>query len=392
MLKIAIDGNEANVQNRVGSNIYAFKLIEEIYKLTTKRKNLDITILLSAPKVADLPAKRKNWRYLIISPRKFWTQWALPIHLFLHKDDYDLLFTPGHYAPRFSAIPYVSSVMDLAYIDHPDQFKKNDLIQLRDWTKYSVKNAKKVITISKFSKKEIIKHYQKEARDISVIYPDAQLTDSADSKDLNKFFKDHNLKKDYFLYLGTLQPRKNINKLVEAYEKYYRKTAAYNLGNKKKYKTKTKKEIPQLVIAGKIGWLAEGILERISNSPFKDNIILTGFVEDKYKAALYKNAQASLLLSAYEGFGIPPLESMYLKTIPIAAKNSSLPEVLGKAGFLVNPDNSLEVAEAMFKVDHLKKKDRTKQKTLMNKQIKKFSWQESAKTLLKKLETWAKEN
>ena len=392
MLKIAIDGNEANVQNRVGSNIYAFKLIEEIYKLTAKRKNIDITILLSAPKVTDLPAKRKNWRYLVISPRKFWTQWALPIHLFLHKDDYDLLFTPGHYAPRFSAIPYVSSVMDLAYIDHPDQFKKNDLIQLRDWTKYSVKNAKKVITISKFSKKEIIKHYQKDSKDINVIYPDAQLTDSADAKDLKKFFKEHNLKKDYFLYLGTLQPRKNINKLVEAYEKYYRKTAAYNLENKKKYKTKSKKEIPQLVISGKIGWLAEGILERINNSPFKENIILTGFVEDRYKAALYKNAQASLLLSAYEGFGIPPLESMYLKTIPIAAKNSSLPEVLGKAGFLVNPDNSLEVAEAMFKVDHLKKKDKTKQKSLMSKQIKKFSWQESAKTLLKKLETWAKEN
>ena len=392
MLKIAIDGNEANVSNRVGSNIYAFKLIEEIYKLTAKRKNLDITILLSTPKVADLPPKRKNWRYLVISPRKFWTQWALPIHLFLHKDDYDLLFTPGHYAPRISAVPYVSSIMDLAYIEHPDQFKKNDLIQLRDWTKYSVKNAKKVITISKFSKKEIIKHYQKEGKDISVIYPDAQLTDSANASELKQFFKDHNLKRDYFLYLGTLQPRKNINKLVEAYEKYYRKTAAYNLENKKRYKTKTKKEIPQLVIAGKVGWLADGILDRINSSPFKKNIILTGFVEDKYKAALYKNAQASLLLSAYEGFGIPPLESMYLKTIPIAAKNSSLPEVLGKAGFLVNQNNTQEIAEAMFKVDHLKKKDRTKQKSLMSKQVKKFSWQESAKSLLKKLETWAKEN
>ena len=111
MLKIAIDGNEANVQNRVGSNVYAFKLIEEIYKLTAKRKNVDITILLSTLKVSDLPPKRKNWRYLVVSPRKFWTQWALPIHLFLHKNDYDLLFTPGHYAPRIAAIPYVSSVI-----------------------------------------------------------------------------------------------------------------------------------------------------------------------------------------------------------------------------------------------------------------------------------------
>ena len=282
--------------------------------------------------------------------------------------------------------------MDLAYIDYPDQFKQNDLIQLRDWTKYSVKNAKKVVTISKFSKNEIIKHYQKNNKDIVVIYPDAQLTDSANATKLKQFFKENKIKKNYFLYLGTLQPRKNIIKLIEAYEKYYRKTAAYNLENKKRYKTKTKKEIPQLVIAGKVGWLADEILERINNSPFRKNIVMTGFVKDEYKAALYKNAQASLLLSAYEGFGIPPLESIYLNTIPIASNNSSLPEVLGKAGFLVNPENTQEVAETMFKVDHLNKKERTRQTALMRKQAKKFSWQESAKNLLKKLESWAKEN
>jgi len=391
MIKIAIDANEANVVNRVGSNVYAFRLIEELYKLTAKRKNIDITVLLSSPKLADLPKKRKNWRYLVITPKKFWTQWALPIHLFLHKNDYDLLFTPGHYAPRISAVPYVSSVMDLAYIDFPDQFKKNDLIQLTNWTKYSVKNAKKVVTISQFSKKEIIKHYQRDKNDITVIYPDAQLTDSADAAALKKFFKETGIKRKYFLYLGTVQPRKNIIKLITAYEKYYRKTAAHNLENKKKYQTKKKKEIPQLVIAGKIGWLADEILERIEKSPFKKNIILTGFVEDRFKAALYKNAQADLLLSAYEGFGIPPLEAMSVNTIPIAANNSSLPEVLGKAGFLVNPNRTQEVADAMFKVDHLNKRERTRQLNLMKKQVKKFDWQESAKKLLKKLETWAKE-
>jgi glycosyltransferase involved in cell wall biosynthesis len=302
MIKIAIDANEANVSNRVGSNVYAFRLIEELYKLTTKRKNIDITVLLSSPKLADLPKKRKNWRYLVITPKKFWTQWALPIHLFLHQDDYDLLFTPGHYAPRISAVPYVSSVMDLAYIDFPDQFKKNDLIQLTNWTKYSVKNAKKVVTISQFSKKEIIKHYQRDKNDIAVIYPDAQLTDSADATAVKKFFKETGIQRKYFLYLGTLQPRKNIIKLVDAYEKYYRKTAAYNLENKKKYQTKNKKEIPQLVIAGKIGWLADEILERIEKSPFKEHIVLTGFVEDQYKAALYKNAQANLLLMKVSAF------------------------------------------------------------------------------------------
>lgn len=387
MMKIAIDGNEANVKNRVGSNTYAFAIISELYKLTLNRKNIDITILLSSKKLIDLPKTRENWHYMVVGPSKFWTQWALPIHLFLHQKDYQVFFTPSHYAPRIASVPYVSSVMDLAYLHYPKQFRANDLLQLKAWTRYSVKNARKIITISKFSKKEIQKHYGREASDIVVAYPSFQFTTSAAAEETRNFFKKSGIKNKYFLYLGTIQPRKNIVGIINAYEEFLRKLAAHNL----KIKNKNQRQIsePDLVIAGKIGWLADEILARIQSSPFKEKIILTGFVEDKFKRALYQNAIASLLLSLYEGFGIPALESMQCGTIPIVANNSSLPEVVGQAGVLVKADDPHETSGAMMRAYQIPHKELLKAKTTMHRQARKFDWQEAAKIILKTLESVA---
>ena len=384
MIRIAIDGNEANVQNRVGSNTYAFAIISELHKLTANRKNIDITVLLSSKKLADLPASRANWRYMTLGPRKFWTQWALPIHLFLHQKDYQVFFTPSHYAPRISVVPYVSSVMDLAYLHYPEQFRPNDLLQLKSWTKYSVKNARKIITISRFSKKEIEKHYGRQSKDIIIAYPSFQLPPSAPLEEVKAFFKAKQIKNKYFLYLGTLQPRKNIIAIISAYEEFLRKFAAVNL--KSKHRKAQALVEPNLVIAGKIGWLADDILARVASSPYKNKIILTGFVEDKFKRALYQNATASLLLSLYEGFGIPALESMQAGTIPIVANNSSLPEVVGKAGFLIDAKDTHQISDAMLKIQQMPYKELLKYKTAMRRQAKKFDWQESAKIILKVLE------
>lgn len=384
--KIAIDGNEANVQNRVGSNTYAFAILSELYKLTAKRTNLDITVLLSSKKVTDLPPKRANWRYMVLGPQKFWTQWALPIHLFLHQHDYQLFFTTSHYAPRISSVPYVSSIMDLAYLPYPEQFRPTDLLKLRNWTKYSVKNARHLITISKFSKQEISKHYGRDKKDITVAYPSFAFSPAADLTATREFFRQHQIKNKYFLYLGTLQPRKNLIILVEAYEQFLRKLAAQNLSSKKRGASQKKLREPDLVIAGKIGWLADEILDRINSSPYRNKIILPGFIEDRFKRALYQSAIASLLLSQYEGFGIPPLESMQAGTIPIVANNSSLPEVVGQAGMLVAANNSNQISDAMLQAYQISHKELLKQRTAMQRQVKKFSWAQSAKIILKVLE------
>lgn len=383
-LRLAIDANEANVAHRVGSNTYAFELLQELYKLTAKRQ-LQISILLSGPRQPDLPKPRANWRYVYVTPRKFWTQWALPIHLFLHQKDYDVFFTFSHYAPRISSVPYVSCVMDLAFLEYPEQFRRNDRLQLTHWTRYSVKNARRVITISKFSQAAIVKHYRRSVKDITVAYPSFSLPSSADKTTLKAWFKERGIVGPYFLYLGTLQPRKNLSTLISAYEELLRRVAAANLKSKKG-KAAARLATPQLVIAGKVGWLAEPILARIQQSPAAKQIILTDFVPDDHKKALYQNALASVLVSLYEGFGIPPLESMQAGTPAIVSHDSSLPEVVGKTGFLVDPHNPHQLADTMLEVLQAPAAKREQWRKAALRQAKKFSWRDSAVILLRQLE------
>ncbi len=386
-LHIVIDANEANINNRVGSNVYAFKIIQALYQLTKNNTKINITILLNRDPKTDLPRSRENWHYKIIKPAQFWTQFAEPIYLFLNHHKIDVLFTPSHYAPRYSSVPYVSSIMDLAYLKYPAQFDEQDLIQLQHWTKYSLKHASKVIAISEFTKQDIVKHYHKKPTDVVVAYPAVNKIKPASINQTKRFFKKHHLRSPYFLFLGTLQPRKNLIKLIEAYEQLCRRLSSQRL--KKSTKNTS---LPQLVLAGKTGWLATPILDRIKASSFVKNIILTGYVPDDIKPVLYQKASASLLLGLYEGFGIPPLESLQYGCLPIVANTTSLPEVVGEAGFLVNPNSIEEISTVMERVLKLSIKNKAIYKRTAKIQLKKFSWQKSAQLILDTIQQVAYEH
>ncbi|MCC6711634.1 MAG: glycosyltransferase family 4 protein [Candidatus Pacebacteria bacterium] len=384
LLHFAIDGNEANVLNRVGSNVYAYEILLQFYELTKTKPHLKWTILLSAPPVNDLPTENVNWRYQVVGPKKFWTQWALPIHLFKNIGNYDLFYTPGHYAPRFSPIPYVSTVMDLAFLEFPDQFTSMDLFQLKHWTKYSVRSAKKVITISNFSKQEITQKYNIDAKKIKVAYPAFSLDNQYSKLRWKSFVKKNNLKlKNYFLYLGTIQPRKNLETLIDAFEIFNHKLAASQVKSAQAKTIET--ELPQLVIAGKTGWLADSVLQRIKKSPIKEQIVLTGFVENSLKKPLYEQAKASCLIGLYEGFGIPPLESLSVGTPTIVANNSSLPEAVGEVGFKVPATDPTKIATTMLEVWRLPKLRQKILKRKMLKHVREFSWSKSAQIIFETL-------
>ena len=372
-VKIAIDGNEANCHHRVGSNVYAYEIIKAIAQITkSKRRNFHLTILLAQPPVRDMPAPRNGLEYKIVSPSKFWTQFALPLYLFLNHDLYDVYFTPGHYAPRITFLPNICSIMDLAFLEYPHLFKKKDLFQLERWTNYSIKKADKIIAISKFTKNEIIKHYHKKSNDIIIAQPAfagkiLNLSATKKQKILAKF----NLHSPYFLYLGTLQPRKNIIRIIDAFELFVQKYSY--LSPNKKY---------LLVLAGKNGWLTDEINQKIEQSSVKNQIICTGFISESQKAALLSEAIASFNLGIYEGFGIPALESLIYQTIPIVANNTSLPEVVGDAGFNVNPFKTKSIIKAMFYCTRMTKNQKKKFIHLANQQIKKFSYEKSANQIL----------
>lgn len=361
---IGIDGNEANVEKKVGIGEYAFELLKEFERL--KIKDLRFKIYLKDVPRADMPPPTSNFTYKIIGPKKMWTQFALPLNLFLGKKP-DVFFTPSHYAPRFSPVPSVISIMDLSFIHFPQLFARKDLYQLNNWTAYSVKKARKIFTISQFSKNDIIKEYGVGKEDIVVTYPGIKEVESSKVRnvykvlsmsDLNKKF---GINKEYILFVGTLQPRKNIEKLIEAF-------------------AKIDKDI-LLLIVGKKGWLYEDIL----NAPQKYNIgsrvKFLDFVEDSDLEALYKNAICFVLPSLYEGFGLPVLEAMKNGCPVLLSNVSSLPEAGGDAALYFDPEDANEIANAIKRVieDNSLREDLIKKGFL---QVKKFSWEKTARKTL----------
>lgn len=163
---IGIDGYEANVSQRVGISQYAHQLLLQIYK---QDKNNEYLVFLPAKPFPDFPKEKDNWHYIIGKPGSLWTVLQLPN--LIKQKKLDLFFSPTHYAPWFTKIPKIISIMDLSYLSYPEMFKIKDLLQLKYMTKYSIKHAQKVLTISEFSRSEIIKYYKYPEKDIVVTYP-----------------------------------------------------------------------------------------------------------------------------------------------------------------------------------------------------------------------------
>lgn len=388
MIQIAIDGNEANVTNPVGSNVYAQKLIAALEKTTIPDHpdlgTFSVTVLTSQPALKTaLPPARTNWQYQVVAPTKLWTQFGLPLYLFNHRKQFDVFFTPGHYAPRNCPIPYVSSVMDTAYLTFPNQFKKQDLLQLTNWTEYSVQHADRVIAISQATKSDVITHYGVPADHIVIAYPSLP-TSSSDLKKLawtkTKTKKRFGLDSLFIVYVGTFQPRKNLIRLVEAFEQLTRSIASSKL--RPNGTSNSNLENLQLVLAGKTGWLADPILDRIKKSPFSKKIITPGYVTEEEKASLLKHADCSVLVGLQEGFGIPALESMAVGTLPVVSKTSSLPEVVGKGGIQVDPESVTSIANGLHTAISLTSRGKGTYRREMRQHLKQFSWDTSAQTVL----------
>ena len=368
---IGIDGNEANVINRVGSNVYAFELLWNIFNIQRKsEKKIRFKIYLKKAPLGDLPKKGDWWQYKILKPSALFTQLRLPLQLYLEKKKPDVFFTPGHYAPRVSPVPTVISIMDLAFLRFPGQFRRKDLYQLINWTKYSVNNASHIFTISEFSKKEIIYFYNYPKEKITVTYPGTNNSKIQIPKSKTKI-KNLKLKiKNYFLYIGTLQPRKNLITLIEAF---------------KKINSSQNSELSKLklVIVGKKGWMYEEIFGKVKQLGLEDKVIFTGFVPEEEKTALLKNAIAYVLPSLYEGFGIPVIEAMQAGCPVVISRNSSLPEVGGEAAeYIQNPQKADSIQKSMQKMVKLAPEERNKLIKKGYSQAQKFSWEKCAEKTL----------
>lgn len=352
---IAIDGYEANVDSRVGIGRYAYEIIKHIRSTSSPNS---FRTYLPDPPLSDMPEQSEKWKYRLAGPKKFWTFLGLPFALTLDQPRADVIFSPTHYVPRWVSIPRVMAIMDVSYLEYPQMFRTRDLHQLVNWTAYSVGVARAILTISEFSKRAIIKAYGVSDKRVIVAYPGLTMPNTQTKG---------NALGDYILSVGTLQPRKNFTRLIEAFSQISPKYPGLSL-----------------VIVGKKGWLYEEILAAPKKHGVESRVQFLNFVSDEELSALYKHAKAFALPSLYEGFGLPVLEAMSFGTPVVVSNVSSLPEIAGEAGIYVDPEDLESIAKGL--VEALEGKSRDERARAAKTQVKKFTWEKAARQTLEVLE------
>jgi len=276
-----------------------------------------------------------------------------------NSDRNDILLHLGSMLPVKKNNMYVT-ICDMSVFDHPEWFKTSFIWQNKIIIPKIVKYAKKIFTISEFSKGQIIKHLQIEDKNIIVFPCGVSEIFSIKSEQSIKIIKyKYNLPSNYILFLASLEPRKNLNNLLKA----------WNSINEDKRKNHA------LVIAGSKG---DVFADQNKNTlKTESDIIFTGYIDEEELPALYSGAKGFIYPSFYEGFGMPPLEAMACGTPTIVSETTSLPEVVGNASLFINPYDVKTIMDAI----HIIINDKNKRAELSKKgilQSKKFNWDNAA--------------
>ena len=335
-MKIGIDIRVLLDQRYSGVANFSFHLIKNLIKLDKQSAYYffyNSFKKLKAPFFSD-KVKVKTSRY----PNKFFNYIAQKIFKRPQLDTLiggsDIFYLPHFNFASFSSnTKKVITVHDLSFLHYPEFFSLRKNLWHRALNlKKNLKNFDTIVAVSEHTKRDLIELLQIPAEKIKVVYPGVSDKLSADIEEssLDSVRKKYQLQSDFILYLGTIEPRKNIVGLIDAYN------LARNSGLK-----------ADLVLAGSWGWKTKNIKKKWKSSPYKKDIKFLSYIEEAEKPALYKLARLFLYPSFYEGFGFPPLEALYFSLPVISSNVSSLPEVLADSALLIDPNNSLEIAEAI---------------------------------------------
>lgn len=291
-------------------------------------------------------------------------QIPFPCDLFLGKGRY--------YFPSFLAWPTwfnKSSVVvhDVTFLAVPECVDKGNREYLARVVPFSLRNSNNVISVSEFSKQEMIKYYKLDPKDISVAHPSIDRSHfyRRSAKEIHSVKARYDIFSDqYILAVGNIEPRKNYGRLVDAYLSLPRSFTD-------KY---------PLVIVGAGGWNNADILDKIQKAKEDGYKIINPkrFVADEHMPALYSGAKLFLFTAIYEGFGMPPLEAYACQTPVITSKVASLPEAAGKACVYVDPYDVKDIAKAIVQTVDLLDKDPDHFKPAMKRHLASLNWRTSA--------------
>jgi glycosyltransferase involved in cell wall biosynthesis len=362
-LLIGIDASRAVTTQRTGTEAYAYFLIRALIPLAAAR-NIRLRLYFNQPPPSDLFPAAEHVEQVVIPFPRLWTHLRLAYEL--HRHPPDLFFTPAHVIPLTYRGRSAATIHDLGYVYFPEAHPRRQLAYLRWATRHNGRSAQTILADSQATKADLIAHEGLPPEKIQVVYPglDPALAPVRDEGVITAVLRKYQIAPPYLLFLSTLQPRKNLVRLIRAF-------AAADLPY-------------QLVLAGKPGWLSQPILDEIHNSQFtihNSQFVLPGYIPDADKAALLSGATAFLYPSLYEGFGFPLLEAQVCGVPVLAANSSSLPEIAGDSALLVDPLDEAALTAALRQLAT----DATLRQTLIERgweNVKRFRWEETAVTAL----------
>lgn len=365
-MNIGFDASRAFINNRTGTENYSFQILKSLSQID-HTNNYQIYL---RPQVK---VQKSNWpgnfHFVTVNFPRLWTQIGLAKQTFI---DYflDVLFIPSHTLPiiHLPGLKTVMTVHDLGsqYLPQTHQLKQK--LYLNFITSYQLKTASHLIAVSASTKQDLITQADISANKISVIYEgyNQQTFKPVKTNALSSTLDKYNLKPgEYFLFVGTIQPRKNLVRLIKAYARFLREGSSPLC----------------LVLVGSKGWLSDDIYQLAKKLGLGNRVRFLGYVKDQDLPAFYSGALALLFPSLFEGFGLPVLEAQACGCPVLTSNLSSLPEVAGKGATYVNPYSVEDIARGMARlmIDNL----RLKTKKLGFENIKRFSWEKAARETLK---------
>lgn len=345
-MKIAID-TQTTLGQRSGFGFYVKNLIEALQK--NDKSNQYILIA---------PDRDKDFFTL---ERFIWDQFTFPGEA--KKAKVDILHQPCFSAPVFYKGKIVVTVHDIIPKLFPANLPLISRLFYSRWMTYTYRAADAIIADSECTKNDLIKHLHIDPKKIKVIYlaVSENFKPESSKSAIENIKKKYHTGENYFIHVGTLEPRKNLPFLV----------AAYSLAVKSGLKE-------NLVIIGKKGWYYNDLYALVHKLHLEKRVIFTGYASDEDIPVLYSGSTALTFPSIYEGFGFPPLEAMACGTPVISSNTSSLPEVVGSAGILLPPKDETLWAKKMLEISQNKKLAQ-ELKIRGLKQAEKFSWEKTAR-------------
>ena len=321
---IGIDASRAVTASPTGTEVYSRRLLRALVALGSS--HCFRLYFRSAPPVGDFPDAELR----VISCPRLWTHLGLAWEMARRPPD--VLFVPAHVLPPIHPRASLVTVHDLGYLHFPEAHPWRQRLYLDLSTRWNARAAAHLLADSEATRADLMAHYRTSPEKITVAYPgcDETLAPVRDPVVVEAAKARYGIAGDYFLYLGTLQPRKNLARVVAAFA--------------------TLQSEAVLVLAGKRGWLYDDLFTQARRAGLEGRVLFPGYIPDGDKAALLSGALAFVFPSLYEGFGLPVLEAQACGCPVITSTTSSLPEVAGDAALLVNPEDTAAIAGALQRV------------------------------------------